>query len=56
MTHIPRPPALSAPKGESKFEILIVKIFNLKPKPNLVLPSTIENQILPLQENSLRLL
>ena len=36
-----RPPALSAPKGNSKFEILLAKIFSLK-KQNQILPVTIE--------------
>ena len=35
-----RPPAHSAPKCNSKFEILIVKIFSLKQKTNQILPTT----------------
>ena len=31
-----------APIGKSKFEILLVKVFNLKQKPNQILPATIE--------------
>ena len=36
-------PASSAPKGDSKFEILLVKIFGLKQiKKNQILPATRE--------------
>ena len=44
-----QPPAPSAPKGKSKFEILLVKIFSIKQKANQVLLGT----ILSLQENNL---
>ena len=46
--------AHSAPKGNSKFEILLVRVFSLrqKNKPNTSC-SYRKNQILSLQENSL---
>ena len=34
--------AVSVPKGNSKFEILLVKIFSLKQKPNKAVKATIE--------------
>ena len=41
--HSSQPPASSAPKGDSKFEILLVKIFGLKQiKKNQILPATRE--------------
>ena len=48
-----QPPAPSAPKGNNKFEILLVKIFSLKPKnKSNTFHSYRKNQILFLQENS----
>ena len=41
----PTPPAHihhSAPKGNSKYKILLVKIFSLKQKTNEILPAAIE--------------
>ena len=44
----------SAPKGNSIFEILLVKVFSLKQKKNQILSSTIEKKtVLSLQEKSL---
>ena len=52
-----RPLDPSAPRGNNKFEILLVKVFSLKQKSNQMLPVTIEkNQILSLQVNSLMFL
>ena len=51
-----RPPARSAPKGNSKFEILIIKIFSLKQKANQILPATIEKKVLSLEGNNLMFL
>ena len=49
--HNPRPLAF---KGNSKVEILLVKIFSLKQKLNQILPSTIEKaKIFSRQVNSL---
>ena len=40
--HVARSPPSSAPKGNSRFEILLVKIFSLKQKSRQILPATIE--------------
>ena len=48
-----RPPARSAPKGYSKFEILIIKIFSLKQKTNQIPTATI---VLSLEGNNLMFL
>ena len=42
-------PRSPAPKGNSKLEILLVKIFSLKQKTSQILPAT----ILSFQDNSL---
>ena len=34
--------AHSAPKGDSEYEILLVKVFSLKQKTNQILPATTE--------------
>ena len=40
-----QPPPPSAPKGNNKFAILLVKIFSLKKKTNQILPAAIEKII-----------
>ena len=47
-----RPLAPSTPKVNSKFEILLVKVFNLKQKANQIHPATIENINLCLFKNT----
>ena len=49
-----QPPVSSARKGNSKFEILLLKIFSLKQKTKLNTSSSYrKNQIFTFQENSL---
>ena len=37
-----RPPVLSTSKGNSKLEILLIKTFSLKQKPNQIFPANEE--------------
>ena len=40
--HDSRPPAPSVPKGNRRFEVVLVKEFSLKHKANQILPATTE--------------
>ena len=49
-----KPPVNSAPKGNSKFENLLVKVFSLKTKNKIkYLQQKKKNQIFTFEENSL---
>ena len=52
-----RPPALSAPKGNRRLGVLLVKVFSLKHKANQILSATTKkNFFLSFQESSVMFL